>query len=288
MGEEFKKWWYWILLVASASIVLSNIEKLDGFEKLNSIELIFIVSILLFLLPLFSEFEILGIKLKKELEKTKSELSGQIDRAFLTLESKISNTNNNYNINGFNLPIEVLIELFQNHFKNASGVGSSEVVTTSAKEEEDSIHNSITQSTDSSIDDIKGISERAVYFFKVRYSIENLLTKISSGFLVNRVWNVSKILETLVTFKIISVEQARLIREIFSIVNRGIHGETVSDEYYNFIRDNYPDIEKYLAGLSESVPSKFKDINACSRCNSVGPTVREGYCMKCGFNNDDW
>ena len=64
-----KKWWYLILLILSSTYVFCHWNKIDQLSQLTVQTLIFILWIVLLVLPLFSEIEIGGVKLKREIER---------------------------------------------------------------------------------------------------------------------------------------------------------------------------------------------------------------------------
>lgn len=90
-----RKWWYLLLLVASSWFVYQNrVVVLNfEFEKFNSISFIFILWLVLLMLPLFSEMELFGIKLKKEVEKNRAEVKDNINELKTQmLDLRISNS----------------------------------------------------------------------------------------------------------------------------------------------------------------------------------------------------
>ena len=89
-----KRWWYIILIIASSAYVFyyrNEIYQLTNFTAQN---LIFILWLVLLIFPLFSEVEIGNVKLKKEIEQTRSEIKASTSELRLQImELRISNSN---------------------------------------------------------------------------------------------------------------------------------------------------------------------------------------------------
>lgn len=73
-----KNVWYLFLLLISSIYIFINRNDIYQLTKLNVHNLIFILWLVLLILPLFSEIEIGSVKLKKELEKTRTEVKESI------------------------------------------------------------------------------------------------------------------------------------------------------------------------------------------------------------------
>lgn len=89
-----KNVWYLFLLLISSIYIFINRNDIYQLTKLNVHNLIFILWLVLLILPLFSEIEIGSVKLKKELEKTRTEVKESIQELKLQiLDIKIANSN---------------------------------------------------------------------------------------------------------------------------------------------------------------------------------------------------
>ena len=109
-GYVKRKWWYLVLLIGSSYYVYNFRNDIYELSTLNAKTLIFILWLILLILPLFSEIELLGVKVKKEVEKAKEEVKSSIQSIQtqimqLQLNSSIANTNN-INLNAETLPTE--------------------------------------------------------------------------------------------------------------------------------------------------------------------------------------
>jgi hypothetical protein len=93
-----RKWWYLFLLMVSTRFVFINQGTIFSFglDKITPINLIFILWLGLLLMPLFSEMEFLGVKLKKEVEKAKNEVKESLnDLKMQVVQLQVSNSVSN-------------------------------------------------------------------------------------------------------------------------------------------------------------------------------------------------
>ena len=101
-----KKCWYIILLGLSSAYVWYYRLEIYQLKELNSRNLIFIVWLILLLLPLFSEMEFLGVKIKKEIQKETEEVKESL-KSIQTQMNNLQLTNsvaNNFSFNNSTLP----------------------------------------------------------------------------------------------------------------------------------------------------------------------------------------
>ena len=89
-----KRWWYIILIIASSVYVFYYRNEIYQLTNLTAQNLIFILWLGLLIFPLFSEVEIGNVKLKKEIEQTRSEIKASTNELRLQImELRISNSN---------------------------------------------------------------------------------------------------------------------------------------------------------------------------------------------------
>ena len=120
-----KNVWYLFLLLISSIYIFINRNDIYQLTKLNVHNLIFILWLVLLILPLFSEIEIGSVKLKKELEKTRTEVKESIQELKLQiLDIKIANSNT-FVVNNQPLPSkDELSQLQKNIEYNNSNISS--------------------------------------------------------------------------------------------------------------------------------------------------------------------
>lgn len=107
-----KKFWYIVLLGLSSAYVWYYRYDIYEMDKLNVRNLVFILWLVLLLLPLFSEMEFLGVKIKKEVKKETEEVKGLLYNLQMQV-NQLNMTNsvaNNINLNNGTLPSEQKIE----------------------------------------------------------------------------------------------------------------------------------------------------------------------------------
>ncbi len=241
-------------------------------KEINAVNLIFILWLALLILPLFSEMEFFGIKLKRELEKTKTEVKESINELHLQLmDLKISNSNaNTINFgNGF-LPSEQKLKELVNEFISNS---SSTDETQKDNKQDTKVQNSINFD----------ISEESTYLFKVRLLLEKSLTELCEKINFNNHKSMYEMTKHLVRCELINEKTADLLHQIIKIANRGVHGEIVSTEYIEFINRVLPEIQKQLSEANSHL-----HYCVCPKCKYSGYSRYENVCPNCGFTTDDF
>lgn len=107
-----KKGWYILLLAASSGYVLFYRNEIYQLSEINARNLIFLLWLLLLIFPLISEMEFLGIKVKKEVEKS----TEKVKESLQNLQAQVNQlqfTNSvetNVNVANTPLPSEQKIE----------------------------------------------------------------------------------------------------------------------------------------------------------------------------------
>lgn len=274
-----QRWWYIVLLVSSTIYILHNRNNIKQLKEFNATNLIFILWLVLLLLPLFSEMEFFGIKLKKEVEKAKDEIKENIsDIRLQIMELKVSNSNaNTINFGNEFLPTEQkLKDLGKEFLKNSStSIENSSEVKSTLKFDISTVSEDVSNIN-------FDIAEESIYLFKIRLFLEKTLTDLCEKTGYNEHKSTSGMLKHLNRCEIINGKTAELINQIVKIANRGVHGEIISNEYINFINQVLPELLKQL----KEVNSKLY-YYVCPRCKSAGYSRFENICPSCGFTSDD-
>ena len=219
--------WYCVLLIGSTYYLNNNYYMISDLKEINCYNIVFIFWLFLLLYPLLSEFEFLGLKIKKEVEKVTKEQNGKIedikqDLYKMKMETAVNNQIN-LGLDGL-LPKEILNHIFPN---------------------------SNPKNIDDNIDDeesIKYIDNNNIYLFKVRASLEVMLHMLCEKYGSENRLNISQCNGWLVRHEVIDGYTSRLISEIIKIANRGVHGESISSEYVDFVKRSYPEVKKYIEG----------------------------------------
>lgn len=238
-----RRWWYLILLVLSTIYILYYKKEINQLKEFNATNLIFILWLILLLLPLFSEMEFFGIKLKKEVEKAKTEVKENLnDIRMQIMDLKVSNSNaNTINVGNDFLPTkQKLKELFKEFTTNSN-------TTTDNLSEGHS-----TPKIDISLEgEVSGnikfeIAEQSTYLFKIRLILEKALTDLCEKTDYNGHKSMFEMLRHINRRVLINGKTVDLISYIINIANRGVHGEIVSNEYIDFIKRVFPELQKQL------------------------------------------
>lgn len=173
--------------------------------------------------------ELLGVKIKKAVESANKEIKDNIS----SIEQQIEEL--------------TITNSVANHIQIGSPVLPSE------EKLEELLHlvRGMNKQEDSpgSLDEEEMPKDKAVYLFKVRLNIEKAVNELYKpdrfGDDRNRI-SLAYRTEWLARNEILDRTTANLIREVIMIANRGVHGEIVSDEYINFVRQVYPEIKTRL------------------------------------------
>ena len=233
-----KKCWYIILLGLSSAYVWYYRLEIYQFKELNSRNLIFIVWLILLLLPLFSEMEFLGVKIKKEIQKETEEVKESL-KSIQTQMNNLQLTNsvaNNFSFNNSTLPsLKQMEELLQKVTELHSTYPKNDEKDTLSKE-----------------------ADKNVYLFKIRLDIEKNLREMSERLGYNGNMPIPKMVQQLNHIQVIDGVTCDLILQVNKIATRGVHGEIVSEEYIEFVEKTHPEIMKRLKEAFSQVDEYIK------------------------------
>lgn len=256
-----KKWWYLLLVIASSIYVIRYRYEIYEIEQFNAGSLIFIIWIILLALPLFSEIEIGSVKIKKEVEKAQSELKDSINELRMQIiNMQISNANNNTIMVG--------------------QLASEGELTAMRKSVEENQQNNRHEDADQE----EKVPDQTVYLLGIRRTLERMLSSLCKMINMPGRKTVGEMLYVAVKYELIDVNTANILREINGIANRSIHGEIVSDEYIEFVKEVFPEIKRRLENANEKFTENYWF--TCTRCHYSGPSKYENACPKCGFVTD--
>lgn len=189
------------IVVRKDMYVSNNITTMDN--------IVLILFVVFTILPLFSEIDFMGVKLKREIEKNKIET----EKELLQIRAEISNNsihNSNVIYNYANLPDSTLKNM-EKEYKS-------------------------TTNTYNNID----VDEDTILCFKIRQRIEILLKQIAQKHgLVEKNYTIIPLLRILVNKEIVSDKLYNVLIEIIIICNKSIHGEEISRNHSDFIKNTY-------------------------------------------------
>ena len=235
-----EKLWYIFLLAISTIYLAINrfaIEKLDDASMLSTV---FIIWVILLALPLFSELEFLGVKVKKEVkkavEKSNEEVKASLDN-LQQIVSQIQISNSvapQFTINGGFLPSE---ERMDNLIKEIHLL--NEQNTNKQTEKQDKVN----------------IPAQNLELFKMRYGIETKLND-AMGFIGYNGKNHISLVQSAYYLSrqgVLDPKCIDLLIQVVRIANRGVHGEIVDQKYFDFASEAYPKIIDALDDCKELI-----------------------------------
>lgn len=213
------------------------IEKLDDASMLSTV---FIIWVILLALPLFSELEFLGVKVKKEVkkavEKSNEEVKASLDN-LQQIVSQIQISNSvapQFTINGGSLPSE---ERMDNLIKEIHLL--NEQNTNKQTEKQDKVN----------------IPAQNLELFKMRYGIETKLND-AMGFIGYNGKNHISLVQSAYYLSrqgVLDPKCIDLLIQVVRIANRGVHGEIVDQKYFDFASEAYPKIIDALDDCKELI-----------------------------------
>ena len=244
-----KRWYHIILLALSTGYLLRNhfkIEKLDDFSLISTV---FIIWVVLLLLPLFSELEFLGVKIKKEVQQEVEKSNEEIKRNIRDIQAQITqlqisnNIANQVTVNGGPLPSETKIDELIAEVHALSEANKDKKETDTAE---------------------KTAPEQSIKLFEMRLGIETALKDICEkyGIVGKFPMTVVQMASYLRKEEILDSNIAELLIQVVKITNRGVHGEIVNQKYMDFASQAYPQIMKELIELqNECKTGKMRKVN---------------------------
>ncbi|HFU76236.1 MAG TPA: hypothetical protein ENK66_08330 [Arcobacter sp.] len=228
----FKIIWWIASLLLFGFLLFTQFDLIKN-GKSTSIDIfILLIFVILLLSPLFSEFELFGIKLKQEIE----DLKKNIDIKLGNIRNDINNTQTvTNNFAGINAPSsDETIKKLEKKL--------DEIINNQSKPEDFSLENS-------SLESMTFVPENNIMMFKIRFNIENEIRRIwqiKFSEKENRYKPIVKMMNELVTYNIINQDLYNILREVLSICNIGIHEDKLTEKQVSFVMKHSDEIIHYL------------------------------------------
>lgn len=232
----FKIFWWILLLILTGLILFKRYDAITSGSSVPTDVFIFLIFIALMLVPIFSEIEFFGLKFKKELDELKHDLSIKIGDIRNEIRNNQTQTlNATFQGYGPPPPDNKLPELEKE---------IDRIVKGKLKE-----HGIVADDVDVKVD----VPTENIQLFKVRFNIEKRIRQIWEQRFDNeedrsrlRHQPIIKIIQDLTKFEIIDGNFYGILREILSICNYAIHGESVTDSQVKFVMKNSKQVIEYL------------------------------------------
>jgi len=230
-------WWGLLLIVVSLHLFKRYPEFILGKSAPVDV-IVFLVWIALWLLPIVSELNLFGIKLKKEVEAIHKDLSNRID----TLRNELHNT--------IDIRSEVNPQFtLQMPAPDAQLPRIGEQVRSAVQNAMDQY--GIQRTT---VQPEIAVSETENYLFGVRHNIERELRRIYTQRFPDdnrrRYTSVIAISRALTNYEVLNPDLANAIREVYRACSAAIHGEEVTEAQVGFIRDVAPVLLSTLRAIA--------------------------------------
>lgn len=199
------------------------------FTYASLISTVFIIWVILLVLPLFSELEFLGVKVKKEVKKAVEKSNEEVKASINNLQQLVSQ-------------IQVSNSVAPQFTINGGSLPSEERIDNLIKE----IHLLNAQNTDRQADqqDKADVPASNLELFKMRYGIEIRIREALEliGYSGKTRTSLMQATYYLNQQGVLDSTSTDLIIQMLRIANRGVHGEIISQKYMDFASQAYPQI----------------------------------------------
>ena len=235
-----EKLWYIFLLTISTAYLVSNkfaIEKLDDASMLSAV---FIIWVILLALPLFSELEFLGVKVRKEVKKAVEKSNEEVKASLNNLQQLVSQ-------------IQISNSVAPQFTITGGLLPSEERIDNLIKE----IHLLNEQNKDKQVEQRDEITIPAsnLELFKMRYEIEIRIREALEliGYTGKNRTSLMQATYYLTQQGVLDPTSTDLIIQMLRIANRGVHGEIIGQKYMDFASQAYPQIIDGLDNCKELI-----------------------------------
>ena len=279
------KAWYIIVLIISTSYVIYYR------ESIYARNLVFLLWIALLALPLFSEMEFLGIKVKREVQKATEDVKDSVQELRIqvtqmqTQMQMTSNMATNINLGEIPLASEKQLKELRKIVAEMTRSESVESRTEPDISVRGCINNEDQQPVSVEVSEHKvekNNDDRHVSLFKVHYDIETTLRSLCEKTGCTTRMTVCQMVKHLTRIELLNVNISGMIQQVMNIANRGVHGEIISDEYVEFVKNAHPAIMTELQKSSERLV-----YTVCPRCHYSGYSTYAFMCPRCKAVYDD-
>jgi hypothetical protein len=226
---------YWLALIAMLSWFLSlRLADAIAGRATAADTLVFAIWIALLLAPLFAEVELLGIKLKQEVEKVKEEVKRDIASLKAEITSAIDVRTNISPTFYLTPPPDTQIPAIAQEVRRAV---ASEGVEPGAGSRGPTFH---------------GLDPDTLFLIATRRNLEMELRRIAEGrelTVSDRPMSGAQLVRLLSQAEVIGPDLARAIRDVYSICSPAVHGEPVSQPKIDLVREVGSDLLAALSGI---------------------------------------
>jgi len=234
----FKILWWLVLLAILSFVLYHRYDDIIKGTSSNIDAILLIIWISLCLAPIFQEINLLGIKLKQEINKLKEDVTQQVSSLSNEVRASVRAEINPQ----FTFPVPPPDSQLPELEERINATIQEAIQKYGAPQQED-----------------KDISELSVasdiqYLFATRYNIERELNRIRDSRIGRQTLKIyvpiSKMIASLIEADVFDPGFGRVIKEVYAVCSPAIHGEYVSPEKTNFVKEIAPKLISILRTIS--------------------------------------
>jgi hypothetical protein len=225
---------YWLALIGVLTwFLLLRVTDAVAGHATAADTIVFAVWIALLLAPLFTEVELLGIKLKQEVEKAKDELKREI----VALKTDITSA------------IDVRTHVSPNIYLSPPADAALPTIEAQVKRAVEQALASTHAPPSGDAEAVRQVDDDIVFLFRTRRDLEVELRRIAQERqipLSGRPLGGIQMARALAQSEILEPDLERAIRDVYSICSPAVHGVPVTPAQVSFVRDVGPQLLKAL------------------------------------------
>lgn len=259
-----RKWWYLVLLVATSAYIIrtayiGNNVFTSEIVLTSPHSLIFLLWIILMILPLFSEVELFGIKLKKEIAEVKTDIKSEL----LEIRAQILNVRNNNSVeNNFHMGFPA-----QKNGEELKALLQCLVTKT-------------TNNTSAPNDKEPDYDDKRDFLLNTRVQLESMLNDLCSKLNYGYSRKYYIMVNYLANCELIDSHVADALNQIARIANEAMHCRIVGDAQYDFVVKILDTVKKQLENAEKNLPNL--ELCICPFCRFQGYARYMNECPNCG------
>lgn len=246
--KYLKSLWWLALLVLIGYYLYNRLDKLQSGTPSWFDALAFIVWVALSIGPFYSEIELPGVKLKKEVTQLKEKVSADL----ASIKATLQQNNDQRQVTNIGFPLTPAPESKLHDISEAVKRAVSDYMSETG---EPSKRNQIEQRFLINED----IPTDAVTLFTGRYALETRIRELYRLYaqdIANRKEPLFRIVRDLAALGILPGELTSPILEVYAICSAAIHGEDTTPAKVSFVQETIPELTTALDAISNNLELK--------------------------------
>ncbi|WP_103518004.1 hypothetical protein [Pseudomonas hunanensis] len=243
--KHFKTLWWLALLASIGYYLFTRLDKLQSGTPSWFDALAFIVWVALSIGPFYSEIELPGVKLKKEVTQLKEKVSAEL----ASIKASMQQSNDQRQVTNIGFPLTPAPDSKLHDIGEAVKRAVSEYMSKpgdSPKRAE----------TEKSLLDNQDTPDDVVTLFAGRYALETRIRELYRPYardIENRKEPFGRIIRELAGLGIIPKDLVSPIMEIYAICSAAIHGEDTTPAKVSFVQATIPELTTALDAISSNL-----------------------------------